>query len=354
MKNKKAFTLIEVLIASSIFVMVSALGASIFINISSSERKTALMNGIYEDARVITEIIAREIRNSAIDYEEYYNINVIGSSEYGVNRGCYASRFYDPGFVYNGGTPEEGTNPENLGLEMIGEVGAQTSFPLSVDRNIGKNPWNGLNSAANAVCTLQDITAGCSNKQEELYLISADGREKTIIKKQLIGQGEFAISEIKMIGLDSDNNGTIDIFTCQQGYENCETINQEEYSQYPEISSITIPSKTDADTPFDPNISSFVPISPLRSNIKDLKFFIYPLEDPYKAFAEDDVQYQPYITIVMTLTPSSKEISNYSGTVPEVTIQTTISTGVRNKISTYPPTQDLSWIKDKIPPDQIP
>jgi len=364
MKTKKAFTLIEVLIASSIFVMVAALGSTIFMNISVSERKTSLMNGIYEDARVITEQLSREIRNSTIDYEEYYSMKVLDAQFYGINRGCYGSRFYDPGMFYDNGTesPKLGSNPENLGVESITDTAATTTvaFPLSIDKNTGQNPWDSASetgSEANAFCKPTELPS-CADPQTELYLISADGREKTIIAKQLIIGEDSALSMVRMTGLDKDTNGIIDIFTCSPGYF-CPPSNPAVDFKHPEgilalsYSDIFLPEKMD-ETQFSVTTSSFVPISPFRSNIKDLKFIISPTEDPYKAFAEGLVQYQPYVTIMLTLTPSEKERGNYSGTPPEVTIQTTVSTGVRQKIATYPPTQDLGWIQDAIPAGVIP
>lgn len=359
MKTKKAFTLIEVLIASSIFVMVAALGSTIFMNISVSERKTSLMNGIYEDARVITEMLAREIRTSAIDYEEYYSVNVLEATYYGINRGCYGSRFYDPGFKYNSATgdPVQGDNPADLGIEMIQlDAGSSVSFPLSVDKNTGKNPWDREGTEADSFCLPNPQE--CNAEQEELYLISADGREKTIIvKKKISNEGDYALGMVRMTGLDKDTNGVIDIFTCDEGYEDaCENPSDADFN-HPEgivYTDITLPQTSDKDSIFAAETSNFTPISPFRSNIKDLKFLIYPTEDPYKAFAEESVQYHPYVTIVMTLTPSSKEIANYSGTSPEITIQTTVSTGVRQKITTYPPTKDLDWIEDVIQSPVIP
>lgn len=337
MKNK-GFTLIEVLIASSIFAMVSMIGATIFMNISQSERKTSLTNAIYEDARVVMEMLAREIRAGTIDYEEYYSINVLSADHYGKNRGVYGSRFYDPGYKYIKDTPPEpGDNPADLGttcFDVDGNSGACKDaytilFPLSVDKNTGKNFYNDP-SKANAFC--DGVKGKCDDKPlDELYLISADGREKTILIKQKTStSGDYALSMIKLEGTDKDTNGVVDTFECKTDYK-C--------SDDP-------PPKNIQEDLFNIATADFIPISPLRSSISDLKFYISPADDPYKAFAEKDMQYQPYVTIVLTLEPSVKEKANYPGDPPKITIQTTVSAGVKQKITTYPPTKDLNWIQD--------
>ncbi|MFA4890901.1 MAG: prepilin-type N-terminal cleavage/methylation domain-containing protein [Candidatus Gracilibacteria bacterium] len=379
MRNKKpllkGFTLIEALIASSIFALVAVMGATIFINISHSDRQTELTNALYEDARVVMEKLATKIRNGTIDYEEYYSVEVLDSELYGINRGVYGSRFYDPGLSELDGSLDQGANPDNLGAECINASGdivectdenSEFIFPPSVDKNLGHNPaLDSDNAKASAFCD-DDLGKLCpavldpatlANMQDELYLISEDGREKTIIIRQEIsladGTADGIISLLSMTGLDNDNNGIVDIFSCVDeisdycyadgeipaGYE---FEHPEEYS----LTDITLP-KSIENEDFDLVNSPFTPISPLRSSITNLKFIIWPNEDPYKAFAEKAVQYQPNVTIIMSLEPSADEMQDYPGIeTPTVTIQTTVSTGARNQIDTYPPTKDISWMKD--------
>jgi prepilin-type N-terminal cleavage/methylation domain-containing protein len=358
MRNRKGFTLMEVLIAASIFAMVSIIGAVIFINISQSERKTELVNAIYEDARVIMETLAKEIRGGTIDYEEYYSINVLGADSYGLYRGAYGSRFYDPGYYFDG-VPKKGTNPDNLGIECFNESGEIHAcdedhtiiYQLSVDKNMGQNPYDATTKLeqdkASAFCDeSKNLPVPCPqpNDQGKLYLISKDGRTKTILLRRLIAGDDYALAMVKMDGTDTDNNGVIDTFTCQAEYK-CP-----EDGAHPGT-----PTTLDTETPFAINTSQFMPISPLRSSVSALKFIIWPDEDPYKAFSELDVQYQPRVTIILTLKPSSEEMQNYPGEdVPEITIQTTVSTGAMQKISTYPPERNLDKVKCALDPALCP
>lgn len=354
----------EVLIAASIFGMLSVIGATIFINISHSERSTELSTSMYEDARVIMENLADEIRNGTVDYEEYYSMKPVdlaipangglGASYYGINRGVYASRFYDPGYYLKDDNPatfDIGKNPKNLGTDCFTADGkkapscqdatAVSVFNLSVDKDMGKNPYKGADQSALKL-----------NEQDQLYLISKDGREKTIITRQKLNADDYILSVLRLNGFDKDSNGIIDIFECNSTIKDKCT------------DAATVPS--DVKKPDDVNLigvmialktsdastwnssSPFTPISPLRSSIKSIKFIIWPLEDPYRAFGESTVQYQPRVTIVMTLAPSQSELANFPKDMPnpEVTLQTTVSCGVMERIQTYPPTSNLSWIKD--------
>ncbi|MBT3865319.1 prepilin-type N-terminal cleavage/methylation domain-containing protein [Candidatus Peregrinibacteria bacterium] len=356
-ENKRGFTLMEALIASSIFAMIASIAAAFFMNISRTERQSELTNGMYEDARIMMEVIAREVRQGTIDYEEYHSINVVGAGHYGINRGAYASKFFSPGYTFDDGSTVGGASPANLGLECTTladpnnssaancDIAGSTVFTPSVDINMGKNPYNSLIPAeASAFCEDCDADSASALEQTELYLISSDGREKTIIgsKNRLAtGTSDKVLVMLQMDGYDTDSNGIVDIFGCKTEYINCTPATPEIVGftaigiQIAEI--LANDESTITATPF-------IPLSPLRSSIKDLKFIVWPDEDPYKAFAEADVQFQPNVTVVLTLEPAAAEVADYPGTPPEITVQTTVSAGVKNELKTYPPTKDLSWL----------
>ncbi|MBT3704377.1 type II secretion system protein [Candidatus Peregrinibacteria bacterium] len=378
-KNKKGFTLIEALIASSIFAFVAVMGATVFLNISRSERQTGLANAIYEDARIVIEKISNEIREGTIDYEEYYSIEVLDATHYGINRGVYGSRFFDPGMTYDdlGATGADGVNPDNLGAECFtavmgptvscNDAAAKFAYPPSVDTNTGQNPYTGDAKDASAFC--DDKVAGeeCEDdpidgpvkEHDELYLISKDGREKIIISRQKTTDVDYAISVLPMRGVDIDANGVIDVFSCTDDlYDYCDPpgCDPPGVADYIRPATITptdllsnnihLPASNSDDIEFVSASSPFTPISPFRSTITELKFIIWPDEDPYKSFSEIDKQYQPNVTIILSIQPSLAAMEDYPGeTPPVVKLQTTVSAGSRNEIQTYPPTKDVSWIK---------
>ncbi|MDD3862039.1 MAG: type II secretion system protein, partial [Candidatus Gracilibacteria bacterium] len=249
-KIKKGFTLIEILIAASLFVVVTTMTTMILFDIINTEKRTNILSAVYDDARVVMEQIATMIHENAIDYDEYYSVNVIQHNTgvaYGMYHGVYSGRFYDPGLTYdNLGVGKQGENPENLGVECsdvppppsISEC--KIIYKSSKDKNTGKNPYEGSGddneNTGNAFCDENVSPAGaggCSNYKtsenhalavhDELFLLSPDGTKKTIIAKMASLTNnqptpDFSIGILELIGMDSDQNGMVDLFTCATDY----------------------------------------------------------------------------------------------------------------------------------------
>ncbi|MFA6918395.1 MAG: type II secretion system protein [Candidatus Gracilibacteria bacterium] len=392
---KKGFTLIEVLIAASLFVIVSTLTTMILFNIISTEKKSNILTAVYDDSRIIMEQLATMIHDNAVDYDEYYSVNVIqpklvegstiSSVAYGMYHGVYSGRFYDPGQAENGSA---GKNPEDLGVICLDGVPptsiskCKTISKLSKDTNTGKNPYQGGGAeedTSNAFCDenmASPLPGNCNEPKtsegfvddeakDELYLINAGGNKKTIVVRQTITTSpeNYAIGMLELKGIDSDQNGITDLFTCEEDY-NCGTVNINKYlvdalgGTFPSIPDedaitdlgLSIATRVNKDLDFDVNTSSFVPITPFRSNVVSLKFIITPVEDPYKAYAEREMQSHPSVTILLTMEPSAAEKAKYpGGNPPQLVIQRTVTAGVHQKVESYPPTNDLSWIGELIP-----
>ncbi|KKU79208.1 MAG: hypothetical protein UY05_C0036G0006 [Candidatus Peregrinibacteria bacterium GW2011_GWA2_47_7] len=93
----RGFTLPEVLIAVSIFAMVSTIAAALYAQSFKETRRATTQNQLYEDARYVMGLIADEAKNGMIDYDEYYSQNVVGATNYGQSYGRYYSAFFNPG-----------------------------------------------------------------------------------------------------------------------------------------------------------------------------------------------------------------------------------------------------------------
>jgi prepilin-type N-terminal cleavage/methylation domain-containing protein len=70
-KNQKAFSLIEMIIAVSIFVLVLVIATNIYLVINNTQRKVVTMQRIQSDVRYLFEAIAQEVRLGQIDYDFY-------------------------------------------------------------------------------------------------------------------------------------------------------------------------------------------------------------------------------------------------------------------------------------------
>lgn len=379
---KRGFTLVEILIAMSLFTLSAMIASTVLVDVVQLEKKSAVQTTVYEDVRILLQQLTNEVQAGTLDYDEYYNMYVIQNSTngeiptdgpfYGINHGVYASRFYDPGRA-SVGTPQ---NPDDLGVECsVGTLDdCEIYFTASADYNVGQNPYNATNSGeqddADALC--DDGVGKCAgldpkNVVRELYLIDSTGTKKTIIGRKRLTTNDWSVGLVRMEGQDLDQNGFTDVFACTEEFECYDDNGQMATSQpfkygfaglntaaYYSEHDIRLPQQSDLDDAFDINTSHFIPISPMRLNVKDLKFIIDPIEDPYKAYAEDAVQSHPSVIIILTVGLTDAAAADYPGEFPDITVQTTVSAGVSGQIASYPPVNDViepdgSWIRDALP-----
>ncbi len=381
---KRGFTLVEMLIAMSLFTLTSMLASNILVDMVQLEKKASIQNDLYEDLRIIMQQLTREIQSGTIDYEEYYSMDVIqsmnppdGGPFYGINYGIYASRFYGPGLRFD---ENEATNPRDLGLECSIPSGDECNvfWTHSADLNTGKNPYNGGN--ANAFCDVGNFgvcgVVDGAVKRNELYLINNIGTKKTMIAKKLIDGNDYSVGLMHMYGRDLDQNGVIDVFSCGKDF-NCYDGGDDDKIfraiKYPFIqeigrdyivnNNIRLAQKDDLENSFNPKTTQFIPISPLRSSVKKLEFIISPVDDPYKAFGEKDMQTQPVVTIILTMGLSEDQEAEYPGEFTDITVQSTVASGMKESIISYPPVKDAlrtidghgqSWIVDVLGPAGVP
>lgn len=368
-KQNKGFTLIEVLIATSVFTLAAVLASQILVDIVKTEKKTSIENAIYEDARILMEQLTIAIQQNAIDYDEYYNQYVIQVDDldedryYGTNFGVYESRFYNPGLDETSATP--GTNPADLGVYCSNPPGntetCDAIASLTEDYTMGQNPWNGGEvgsgvdqDAANAFC---DEDAGnCDDTEdpyatEELYLINANATEKMVLaRRETAGQGYLGL--LAMQGFDTDFNGITDIFRCGEDHSaECEddrSILMNEFGvpfdpdEFPDLT-VSIANAVPTNNLEIDNLAAtpFLPVSPLRVDLTDLQFYISPIEDPYRGWNEDTSIQHPWVKIVFTIDLADEVEAEYPGDFEPITLQTTVAAGVVGGIPSYPPVKHL-------------
>lgn len=330
------FTLIEVLLASFIFTIIGMMAITIFVNILHIQRKVELENAMYEDARFMMERIAREVRKNTIDYEEYYN-KLVDDNLYGVKYGCYASRFYDPGS--NGKLGISCSNPIQDPANQACLIIDKTSY----DVNTGQNPYtrNPPARPANAMCDENTPAVSCTppkdlHQQDELYLIDSTGTEKTLLaKKTIVAENNVDVDTLALLRLDGEDNDEDGI---AENWTKCDNNNNPFCCAEGFVCPDTMPS---LEWTLTKNLGNtymgFIPISPSRTTIKTLQFVVAPLEDPRKAFDESspDIQQQPHVTVLLTVGPSANVLQNYTGEIPSITLQTTITSRVYNEVRSF-------------------
>lgn len=321
-KQTKGFTLVETIIAISIFVVVISVSAAIFTDSFASNRKTDVSRTLYEETRIALERVVKEVRRGTVDYEEYWNRYThnaasTADADYGENYGDYALQFF--------------RDADNLGSPPP-SIADKTRYDENVGKNEGANPV--LNAGALQLCQDLDDTVfpevpATNYEQCELYLITAEGSEKTIIKlvpEVVSGQTEYRLVMLKLPGSDSDGdhqNDGWDIYNAAAAVS--PSPSPAKYLDYCN----TYDGGSKACTDYQ-----FQKIQPDSIKITGLGFFVAPLEDPRKAFAEfsNDIQIQPHVTVVLTAEPSISRSGGIRGRIPSLTLQTTIGARAHNEV----------------------
>lgn len=395
----RAFTLPEVLIAVFIFSIVTTIVANLYIQSFKETRRSNLENQIYEDARFIMQQIAGEIQSGMIDYDEYYNQNVVIPSledgisipgagairNFGQNFGRYYSSFFNPGldkalgFDCNTVVVADG-DVNAVARKAKRNLRDCTPLRKTMDKITGENPFvgkaDGIKEDAFCGSVSYSTTApgaykgmckgdgsardGTSRKVDQLYLISADSKQKTILAREAISATAHALSILRMKGYDTNKDGIIDSFVCAPGFQCRSTDNvpgvDKTMSGIDEVvdnnctgvfspTTAELPRRADnaavgvyldltnLQNPCDGSgfSTDFVPISPLRVDVSKLEFYISPTEDPHYAFAEEDSLQQPRVTIVLTIGPNMAKLTA-ADTLAPITLVQTVSSRVLDPI----------------------
>lgn len=319
--KRPAFSIAEMMITLTIFTIVSAVSMSVLYNANRSAKAVQTQIFLYTEAQALMDQIARVVERNTIDYELYYLREVHGETGWDTqNYGYYGQSFIDPG---SGGPINEGPYSSVSGYGTYC-AGTTDSYPdsgcalpefSSGDTDMGMHPFEsslGDSRNYNALCNdSSSCTALGIHVQDYLALINSDGDERTVFIAEPTGTGsDQSLSKMEMTGSDSDGDGIEDLWVCSDRYTCTGTDN----------------------TPED---SDFMPLSPSTLSVESLYVILSPSEDPYRAFAETEVQVQPQVTIVMTVTLSEDYGANYLGTPPTMTFQRTISTGVYSEVLSY-------------------
>ena len=345
-RQNKAYTLVEILIAVSLFAVVGMISLSIFINVTRIQAQLALENAIYEDARFMMERLSRAIRNNAIDYEEYFNKAVDSNNLYGKLFGCYAGQFYNPGT----------TKPLDLTV-TLGYLGAYCNnatlytgqacvvYKPSIDLNTGMYPYYGAPvdaALSNAFCPAYLYGKACvpenDNLAHQLYLISPDGKRKTYfaLKKVNLAPVEHALAMVEKVGEDSNNDGITETWNdCASGANPLCCKDRYDCAGWAPLT-LEQSLKTGAAADI---YKGFIPISPLRTTVTRLDFRITPGEDPRKAFSEPNSVTQPRVVITLEVKPNAQQltaIGDVDGNlVPSIVLQTTVSSRIQSEVKSY-------------------
>lgn len=356
---KKGFTLIEMLVAVTLFSVVGLITVQTFYSTFKFQQRTSLEVGLVEEAKFIVDAISREIEAGNIDYDEYFNQCVInntcplvgndlsagGSDNLGENHGAYAWQFFDGGYKSAAEDPSDRDSvgllcqkPDGFGgfelARFPDEDCVSSSLSFSEDENTGV--FRGGNSSS--VCSASyypyvsldpslsynelagngSCVATQSNAFGELYLINDSGTRKTILGKELVSDSDpsFVLSKLVLTSQSITQGDAIlfEEFSCELGFNCTGNLGAAKRNDLYEFTS------------GENVLDDFVPISPLQVSVKNLFFIIDPLEDPARAFNEisTSVQKAPRVTIVLELEKSPRFELPFLSESYNLTLQKTV------------------------------
>ena len=350
-KSRRATSLIELIITLTIFVTVAMISVIALTNVLKATKKIQSQVFLYTEAQALMDTIAREVEETTIDYEAYYDREVQNNNESWIteNYGYYGQSFIDPGTggLYSDGPQSDVATWGYYGVECPSSPGdaypddcpTETAVYSDGDLDTGSHPFEGIDSfssdyfyndltSQNAFCESRrsdrkDCTDFVYHVQDQLILINSAGDERTVFILELAdNSSDYRLSKIKMSGTDTDSDGLVDTWKCTDDYR-CTA------------GSSDAPDYTDLEDGDQAALDNFRPLTPSALTVDDFYVYITPLEDPYRAFSEEEIQIQPQVTIVLTMSISEDYASGFLGDTPTISIQRTVSTGVYSEVTSY-------------------
>lgn len=382
--KKRGVVLLELLITSSVAAILFSTVVTVYFNMTGMNTRIRARLILSSEIAFMLDIVTDAVKENTLDWPEYYNYyvlngggedfsNALGDDTFGSNYTVYGARFYNPGRDAHD-LPAQGINygkimtddlgtwcQTNTGVARItsADCNGLPSLELTEDYATGTNPYESsfftLSTQASSVCDLTSEMfvhvsgarraecAGMSNTEKHevsiLFLISPDGNTKTMIGREpwyeSSAQAEpsgYALSMLKMVGSDTDNDGVNETWTCAPGYLCTQDA--------PNVTnSATDP---DADDLTDASLSSsiyydFVPMSSRNISITDLRFSIGPLEDPNKAYNEFPEQTQPRLAVDMIAETLDPRAAIFTQKQRSKTVHMEINTEFEGEVESFLP-----------------
>lgn len=334
------FTLVELSIAILVLTMLSIFAGQIYLNYTSAARNLKGANLVYEEARFLMEKIVREIRQNGIDYEQYFNQNIMiptegggfaqnlvpfateGGGDYTDNYCAYSSIYYDNGpdndFWTLKDNDSTGTRNPEWESWMTDSGATQIEAAKSVENELYL-----INIAGTKRSVLTRVVENVNGDMiGKVALLKMDGQDfgTDHINGRNPSNASIPVSDPSCHPDEGENDGLIDSWLCSPGFSCLNVLDTPSAT----IAGCAGLSQVAIKDPADPNYS-FVDISPNALNVVDLKFMIAPADDPWKAYSMNDYQIQPHVTIQMTVNANPKLVTTGQASPPSITLTSTIT-----------------------------
>lgn len=379
----ESFTLLELLIASSVMAILFSIVIPTFFNMVRINNYHEITEVLFTETDYIAGKLTEEIYKNTLDWPEYYNYYVLngggedfsnmpGEDTFGSNYTVYGSRFYNPGMDANDlsaqGVNYGGIINDDLGTWCQTDTGVASITSLDCnglpsledteDFATGTNPYESsffsLPTRASAVCdsttemfTFSKRPCSFTNSTDEheadmLFLISPDGNTKTMIGREpwyesttQVEPSGYALSILKMTGTDTDNDGVNETWGCAEGFL-C-TAGASNYALSVNLDADDLTDRSSATGSVPDIFYDFVPITSPNVSITDLRFYIAPIEDPNKAFNEFPEQIHPSVELNISVESLDRRASVFSEKQRTVILSQSVETEFEGEINSYAP-----------------
>jgi len=347
MFKKKAFTILEVIIAITSFFLLLVIIINIYAKMMQLKYNIQARTNITQDAYLVIEKINLLLKDYTIDYEEYFNRKNIGCDSYeteflrnigsGIDNG-YCDIFTAYGNMSNitnespkhelyfcssttgNDTPykvlqnpwiQNWSGCLNTGKQSFGQYYRQFR---DVKNNVDSIPWAWNDDDDENVMKWPSAIEDKNNIQE-LYLISQDGASRIFIRRALLESGDrnnngitgdtdseklYTLQILKLKWFDAGNNHDFDIQNSSGVYDGKIDTRACDYAQGFICNGSGI---SDLYTGYKlPEHSDDGRVNLFQKNItiSDRNVIISPNKNPQYALREDTVQINPYFTINFT------------------------------------------------------
>jgi len=340
--TKKGFTLIEVIIAMTLFFVLLAAIISIYTRMVRLKYNIQARTNIVQDSYFVIEKINLMLKDYTIDYEEYFNRKNVGCDTYNANFTrdvgsdgycniftaygnhsnidlvpsttrkiyfCSSTIGQDiPYKVIQNPEVQDGSGCLNTGRQSFGQY--QRQF-RDVKNNVDSVPGAGNDDDDENVMKWPNAIDNATGAQE-IYLISQDGKSRIFIRRALIESGDrnntggisgdseklYTLQILKLRGFDAGNNHDFNVNTSSGVYDGKIDTRACDYAQgfICQGSWVDTSVYKEYKLPADEN-DGWANLFKKNITISDRNLMVYPTKNPQYALTENNAQINPYFTM---------------------------------------------------------
>lgn len=372
-KKKAGFTLLEVIIAVTIFFLLLVVILNIYTKMMKIKYNIQARTNITQDAYFVVEKINLLLKDYTIDYEEYFNRKNIWCDNYTTpfTRDVGENGYCDIFTAYGNNNPINNQQKHELYFCSF-VIGNTDPYTVIKEANVTNGSWctyTGQQSFGQYYWQFRDVKKDVdsvlgawnddddedilqwpiaieeTNNVQELYLISQDGTSRIFIRRALLESGDrnndgfisgdseklYTLQILKLKWFDAGNNHNFDVNTSSGVYDGKIDTRACDYAQgficvgsgiHWIYSGYNLPIDKD-----DGRVSLFQK----NITISNRNISISPNKNPQYALAEDNAQINPYFTLSFTSKLYGEIRQKRLGTVSIDEFQTSIQTTFNTK-----------------------